>query len=234
MSEQNKPIIVLGMHRSGTSCLAGSLHKSGVYFGDVSLKNRFNKKGNRENQKIMSINDSILKFNESSWDTPPKQIKWSAEHEDLGIQLIDDFQINSKNELWGFKDPRTLLTYSFWRKILPNHNLVGTIRSPFNVALSLQSRDKNFTPKKSYDLWLHYNLLLLDIITENHFPLISFDLPNNEYQHKLINIKEFFSLPINQSDLFFDDKLRSQNTIHKLQYENEVDCCYLKLQNKLF
>jgi len=44
------PILILGMHRSGTSCLAGCLEEAGLYLGDVNLKAGFNKKGNRENR----------------------------------------------------------------------------------------------------------------------------------------------------------------------------------------
>jgi len=30
------PILILGMHRSGTSCLAGCLEEAGLYLGDVT------------------------------------------------------------------------------------------------------------------------------------------------------------------------------------------------------
>ena len=41
------PIFVLGMLRSGTSCLTGILEEAGLFLGDVKRKSRFNAKGNR-------------------------------------------------------------------------------------------------------------------------------------------------------------------------------------------
>ena len=82
------------MHRSGTSCLAGSLQESDVYFGDVSLENKYNKKGNRENIKIMNLNEKILSHNNGSWDEPPIEMKWTDDHELEGISIIKYFESN--------------------------------------------------------------------------------------------------------------------------------------------
>ena len=43
-----KPLLILGMHRSGTSCLAGMLRDAGVFMGEVSEANAYNRKGNLE------------------------------------------------------------------------------------------------------------------------------------------------------------------------------------------
>jgi len=42
-------VAILGMHRSGTSCLAGSLQELGLYLGEVYDQNPHNPRGNREN-----------------------------------------------------------------------------------------------------------------------------------------------------------------------------------------
>lgn len=231
---KNKPILVLGMHRSGTSCLAGSLHESGVYFGDVSLANQYNKKGNRENNAIMLINDSILEHNNGSWADPPRVIKWTAEHEDEGVNIIKSFEENSGLSSWGFKDPRTLLTFPFWKKLLSSYTLVGTIRSPISVASSLNVRDHSFTINKGLDLWLKYNQSLLSIVKENPFPLISFDLPANEYQLKLNSIKSELRLSNISSEAFFDTNLRSQNEKQQEKYGDEIQSCFSALEKLLY
>lgn len=43
----NNVVIVLGMHRSGTSCLTGLLQQAGVALGNVVKEAAHNKKGNR-------------------------------------------------------------------------------------------------------------------------------------------------------------------------------------------
>lgn len=68
------------MHRSGTSCLAGSLQHNGLYLGDVHTWNPYNVKGNRENEKIINLNDDVMKFSGGSWDNPPTEIKWLNDH----------------------------------------------------------------------------------------------------------------------------------------------------------
>ena len=58
------------MHRSGTSCLTGSLEAAGLYLGNIQTWNPFNLKGNRENQEIVDLHDLILADNGGSWDSP--------------------------------------------------------------------------------------------------------------------------------------------------------------------
>ena len=54
MNTATPVVLVLGMHRSGTSCLAGSLQQAGLELGDVFTSNPFNKKGNREHRDVMT------------------------------------------------------------------------------------------------------------------------------------------------------------------------------------
>ena len=72
-------LCVLGMHRSGTSCLTGSLEEAGLHMGDIHTWNPHNLKGNRENQKIVDINDQVLASAGAAWDNPPDtDISWRA------------------------------------------------------------------------------------------------------------------------------------------------------------
>ena len=48
-------VVILGMHRSGTSCLTGSLQDKGLYLGQVSQRGTFNKKGNRERWRHRAV-----------------------------------------------------------------------------------------------------------------------------------------------------------------------------------
>jgi hypothetical protein len=42
-------VSILGMHRSGTRCLTGTMQEAGLVLGKFSTFNEFNRKGNREN-----------------------------------------------------------------------------------------------------------------------------------------------------------------------------------------
>ena len=49
MIPNNRTIAILGMHRSGTSALTGSLEQAGLYIGDTNHHADDNIRGNRDN-----------------------------------------------------------------------------------------------------------------------------------------------------------------------------------------
>ena len=66
-----KGIIVLGVHRSGTSVLAAGLEALGISLGRKSeWVNEDNPKGFFENQDITPFNERLLRFLHARWDNP--------------------------------------------------------------------------------------------------------------------------------------------------------------------
>jgi hypothetical protein len=180
-------ICILGMHRSGTSCLAGSLQAASLFGGKVVEYATDNLKGNRENLSIVQLNDQILADNNGSWDNPPVAINYTAKHQQKRDSLLE--KLNSQSLVWMFKDPRTLLTLSFWQEGIANLLLIGTFRHPLKVALSLYQRQSISIPlREGIKLWIHYNDLMLKAFNQAPFPLICFDLPQLEYLAKLKEI----------------------------------------------
>lgn len=236
---QPKPcILILGMHRSGTSCLAGSLQQQGVHLGEVHEWNPHNRKGNRENPKIMELNESLFASNQGSWDQPPKQpLQWSVQQQTQRDQLIQALS-EAAAQAWGFKDPRTLINLSFWLDGLRGKFVVryiGSFRHPLAVALSLQKR--NGTPlEEGLALWYHYNQRLLTCWEQQPFPLLSFDVEPEVYSHNFKQACAASQLSFSPVDPpFFENQLRSTNNIDHLQdypltEQNYLDC-YARLQN---
>lgn len=223
----NRPVCVLGMHRSGTSCLAGLLEETGLYLGSVSQWNTHNTKGNREHPTIVELNDSVLASNGSSWDKPNVCERWDQQQQANRDLLISAFSAESKQ--WGFKDPRSLFTLNFWQEAL-EPRFIGTFRHPAKVAASLLHRNR-FPPSQSFQLWELYNQRLLTLHAQHSFPLINFDAPKTEYlsaiQRKAANI-------VNTAHLvgdFFEPSLRNQSEV-KVS-EREVPHSSLELYNQL-
>jgi len=134
---RSKPVIVLGMHRSGTSCLTGCLQEAGLYLGEVNNKAGFNLKGNKENEVIRSLHDEILARAKASWDNPPIEDPfWTAEEL---AQLAEAISGYENIETWGLKDPRTLFMMQGWTQLC-DPVFVGTYRHPQEVASSLVKR----------------------------------------------------------------------------------------------
>src|ERR1700722_18071970 len=127
-------VCILGMHRSGTSCLAGSLEEAGLRLGDVFRVGQYNAKGNRENGRIMALQEAVLIHSGGSWDRPPEYVSWNDSNRAERDNIISSY---TDEPVWGFKDPRTILLIDFWREALSNLTVVGTLRHPRLVAESL-------------------------------------------------------------------------------------------------
>lgn len=206
-------IMVLGMHRSGTSALAGSLQEQGVYLGKVFEESPHNKKGNRENAEIMQLNESVLAFSNGSWDVPPHSITWNNEHVKSRDHIVEGFT-DSGHPLWGFKDPRSLFTLDFWLdglKAITDIVFVGTFRHPLAVAKSLMTRN-NKPINEGLVLWETYNTRLLEIQKKYPFPLVSFDVEPDEYRKAVIRITNKLGLRYNHpvDSPFFETTLRHE------------------------
>jgi len=205
-------ICVLGMHRSGTSCLAGSLESWGVFLGDVWRQNAHNAKGSRESRAIMTLHDAVLAANGGSWFNPPSGAEWNGEQRrELG-QIITSFDQHS---CWGFKDPRTLFVLDAWQEALPGLEFIGIFRHPIAVARSLQARDSVRFPDliDGVKLWTQYNRRLLEFRATTEFPIVSFDADGDELSAKLESLRQQLRLPKPQdSGTFFDSTLRHHAT----------------------
>ncbi len=222
-------ISVIGMHRSGTSCLTGSLQAAGFYVGDVVESAPFNKKGNRENLEIRSINDEVLLHNNGAWDNPPDNLSWSKELEKKRNELITKFY--NQSQTWLFKDPRTTLTLPFWRDGIQELILIGVFRQPIAVAQSLVQREK-INLSEAIKLWCAYNERIIAQFSENYFPLLCFDNSKNEFIRQIEKavfwlqrkIKDKAIINSSNCNLFYDKTLinhvqiSSHNEISKALY----------------
>ncbi|MDA0979315.1 MAG: sulfotransferase family protein [Proteobacteria bacterium] len=200
-------LLVLGMHRSGTSCLTGIIQQCGVELGEVFTENPFNRKGNRESAAVQALNNQVLEANGGAWNQPVDIIHWSAEQRATRDAIIADLRARA-SRWWGFKDPRVLLTLPFWLEALASPRFIGTFRHPHRVALSLNHRD-GMPFDDAYALWLAYNQRLIACQSRFGFQLVDFDLPEAGYREDVEKKLEQLGLESAET-LFFDSQLRHQ------------------------
>jgi hypothetical protein len=200
-------VVILGMHRSGTSWLAGSLQERGLELGDVSLSNRHNARGNRENRTLMRLHEGVLTDSGGSWRAPPAELRWSAERRAALREFLAD--MNSRHGFWGAKDPRSLLLLQAWREEAPQGlMLIGIFRHPAAVHRSLAARDGSVTVEESARLWTHYNQRLLDEYERAPFPLLRFDVAESEREAALDAVCRTLGLAAAAGErAFFDAQL---------------------------
>jgi len=159
-------IIVLGMHRSGTSALAGTLDHLGVDFGPtLSAGASDNELGFWEHAELVQLDEWVLQVLGASWEDAcvlPAEW-WKSEPVHPVRQAIADILEHdfSRSELWGLKDPRLCRLLPLWNAVLAESGCkplyVIVFRHPRAVAASLMKRD-GFPSDKSHLLWLRYNL----------------------------------------------------------------------------
>jgi len=139
---QNKTIIVLGMHRSGTSMIAGVLKKLGVHMGDELLgKSSSNPHGHFEDLDFLHLNIKILRAAQGSWANPPEYNTILKQKKKFASKIKKMITGKNKNNIWGWKDPRTSLTIELFLPYLMNPQFIVCYRKPQAVAKSLNKRN---------------------------------------------------------------------------------------------
>jgi hypothetical protein len=206
MAEASTIVCILGMHRSGTSCLAGSLEEAGLYLGDVITNTPHNLKGTRENRRIFTLHDGILGRCGGTWQHPPERIDWTDSDRAERDIIIGSYPAVPH---WGFKDPRTLLLLDLWRERLPGISFVGTFRHPGLVAASLCKREGG-SMDHWLRLWARYNARMLALHVVDPFPIVRFDLGEGAYRRSLAVVTDRLRLEAPESATFFDADLRHQ------------------------
>jgi hypothetical protein len=160
-----RPVVVVGMHRSGTSLTASILGSAGLHLGEHLMPAaRGNSAGHFEDVEFVSFHSDVLGamgHHPDGWDTVAlDQLPDFAE--ERAQTLLDQ---RSSRPLWGWKDPRTTLFLPFWERVLPEARFVFVYRNPWEVIDSLYCRgDTCFRqdPAAAARLWSHYNSLILD------------------------------------------------------------------------
>lgn len=182
---QNPPLIIMGMHRSGTSLLAQILQQCGIFMGA-------HQNSHHEALLFMSINEEIMNLAHAHWDDPTP-ISYLLEN-DKALQFLTDYirekidkwrsvkkywgvlkllalnrNESSRSINWGWKDPRNSLILPLWLNLFPRARVIHVVRNGIDVASSLYEREKKrqkwfdhllsfrcMTLEGSFSLWAEY------------------------------------------------------------------------------
>jgi GT2 family glycosyltransferase len=200
---ENRPVpatvLVLGMHRSGTSMIARLVNLCGAYIAEQSEimePSPDNPAGYWEPKKLVEINQAVLSQMGGSWCSPPLQnVPDSLESVDATV-VSDMKRFLScdvpRDRPRVLKDPRMSVLLPLWRDLLPRPVVLIVWRNPVDVAKSLYARDR-FPASVSYALWEQYTRSAIEVSDGMPRMLVSFDRFIQEPRPSIENLVEFLA-----------------------------------------
>lgn len=140
--EKNNTLIILGMHRSGTSYLSQQIIANGLDLGNQLLgKGVGNENGHFEDLDFHDFHEQVFKQNNISYGGLKLLNKIElSEYHYRKAQYLVSFK-NSISTQWGWKDPRTCLFIDLWDSVIDEKKYLVLFRPYEEVVNSLISRD---------------------------------------------------------------------------------------------
>lgn len=206
--------VVLGMHKSGTTLISQILHASGINMGEFNSALDYDRNNKYERHATQELNREILHgllippldyLLRRPFRPPVDQAGYRRNKDSVAIirqralqrklnnlsvpdkmsRLITDLQ--NKHRDWGFKDPRTCLTYDLWRKALPDHRIIIVYRHYNQLLVRYKAQGSWAHTFRVMHGWTHHNLANLNTAKLSRQPVlwISYEaLMNSEQSYQ--------------------------------------------------
>jgi len=152
---QRSPVIIIGMHRSGTSIITRLLESAGLMVGNK-------KDENHEALFFQRIDEWVLRQSGASWDHPAAihDLLENAEIRKMTTDYISQYLMGSPRTIsflgwkfylqyqtpssltipWGWKCPISTYTLPLWLDLFPGAKVIHIYRHGVDVAQSLRKR----------------------------------------------------------------------------------------------
>ncbi|MBX2847234.1 MAG: sulfotransferase [Acidiferrobacterales bacterium] len=167
-------IVILGMHRSGTSMLTKLINMAGAYVGESEEligSNPENPKGFWERIDLRKLNDELLFSANSDWDS---LVDFDADS--LSREALEGFSSGLKsvikkldeNKVWVIKEPRICPLIGAYSSELTAPFYIHLYRNPIEVARSLNVRN-GIPLSAGIALWERYNHECLRVANNDRY-----------------------------------------------------------------
>lgn len=150
-----QPLLIVGMHRSGTSMMTRILTHQGIFLGHK-------RQGDDEALHFLNLNIWMMGLAGVDWDHPLPAAELMSRSEDVDhiarivrtrlkapytFSYLGSRFIKTRGRIdtqlpfdWGFKDPRSSITLPVWMNIFPGARILRMKRHGMDVAASLKTR----------------------------------------------------------------------------------------------
>lgn len=155
---EGDPVIVMGMHKSGTTLVAEMVHKGGTSMFSGNHTPDYEGGIKYERPLCQEINRLILGLTGMPYSLDPI---WQRKL--LPVDPRDKARLREEigSAAWGFKDPRTTITYPVWSELFPRGPRLYVFRSHEEVMqryggkLSFKKKIKKM--RGALSAWVNYN-----------------------------------------------------------------------------
>lgn len=203
MTGRTHVVVVLGMHRSGTSVGMKVLAELGIACGrDLVPAGRSNPAGFWEHAKIVAIQEQLLARLDRVWHgtrgTYPLPDGWlesdaAARAKVQLTKIVVDETAAHRGQIWGFKDPRTMRFLPLWEEIWRQLGIdpfpVVMFRHPNAVASSL-ARHNGLSPTRAALIWTQCNIEALRHTARRNRLIVEFDALVNDPANEVVRIAQ--------------------------------------------
>ncbi|NER79466.1 MAG: chromosome partitioning protein ParA [Leptolyngbya sp. SIO1D8] len=214
---QSQPIIITGMHRSGTSLTASILQRAGINIGRELLGPGIgNIKGHFEDVDFWKLHQEILVSQGVSPEGWTTHSKISVPQQFLSKARALRDQRMEQTGLWGWKEPRTTLFLDFWDELIPEAKYIFVYRSPWEVVDSLFTRgDVAFTqnPGLAIGVWIAYNTGILDFYKQNFSRAVLIHIDN--LKGKAPNFLSAIQEKLQLKDVLLEEEIFDSKLVHR-------------------
>jgi hypothetical protein len=262
-----QPLIIIGMHRSGTSLIVRLLKDLGIHMGTWLSRDA-------EAVHFQKINRRIFDSVGSKWGDIDALV--SGIGSEVFIQKQTDLVLNTlfprhtvlnlnagivdyfgqdlwkalaegESIFWGWKDPRTTITFPIWLRVFPQARYLHVLRNGIDVAISTHRRSQKQRQKAWKRIYpLDYSPVTLDFeycfrLWEKHITFVLDNkslFPPGRYlelcyedllanpEEKLKMISNFIEYPV-QDDMLKDicgqiNRGRLNNTEYARPYQGKI------------
>jgi hypothetical protein len=263
----SQPLVIIGMHRSGTSLVVRLLADLGFHMGDYLSRDAeavFFQKLNRRifnsvGAKWGSVDPLIEVMDSEDFVESQSRNMHKALFEDRRLlsreMKISEYfgsgpweDVKDGNQAhWGWKDPRTTMTFPIWLRIFPQAKFLHIMRNGIDVAISTHRRTMkqhrnlikrtfplDYDPitldfEYCFQLWESYLSFVFnhrDIIPDGNYLEVHYEDLLTDPEEQLQLICDFASFPVRDQDLKTSipqiDRSRLQNSDFAANYRQQI------------
>ena len=216
--------VILGMHKSGTTLLAQTLHAAGINMGEFDDSLTYDTNNKYDRHDTQELNRSLL----HGYLIPPldyllrkpfrpayDQAGYRRNKDSIALIRFGALQgrlhtqpppaamhelIGRHNATyldWGFKDPRTCLTYPVWRQALPDHKVIIVFRHYRELIRRYEAADSIPRLFRVLHAWTLHNWLNLHYLRAAVAPTLVIRYEHlMQHDRDLQRLEEFVGRPL--------------------------------------